>query len=156
MTQADRADIDSIKRMIPHRHPFLLIDSVEQIHLGESAVGVREVSAEEPYFAGHFPGNPIMPGVLIVEAIAQTAAVLVIRSLDMMDANLIVYMMTVDRCRFRKLVRPGDRLELHVRILRSRGKVWRVQGHAMVDGKAVAEAEINAMMVPPEDQSRPE
>lgn len=156
MTQADRADIDAIKRMIPHRHPFLLIDSVEQIHLGESAVGVREVSAEEPYFAGHFPGNPIMPGVLIVEAIAQTAAVLVIRSLDMMDANLIVYMMTVDRCRFRKLVRPGDRLELHVRILRSRGKVWRVQGHAMVDGKAVAEAEINAMMVPPEDQSRPE
>jgi 3-hydroxyacyl-[acyl-carrier-protein] dehydratase len=134
---------------------MLLIDAVREIRKGESAVGVRDVRAEEPHFAGHFPGEPIMPGVLIIEALAQTAGVLVVDTLGQENENLLVYFMTIDRARFRRLVRPGDRLELHVRILRGRGKVWKFYGEARVGDEVAAEAEYSAMIIPPDDRRRP-
>ena len=148
-----RLDLEGIKRMIPHREPFLMIDSVEDIQAGKSAVGMKAIDASEPHFEGHFPGHPIMPGVLIVEAIAQTAAVLVVHSLSMDGGPPLVYLMTADKCKFRRLVKPGDMLELHVEILRSRRRIWRVSGRAMVSGEVVAEAVIDAMMVPNEENS---
>ncbi|TVQ55777.1 MAG: 3-hydroxyacyl-[acyl-carrier-protein] dehydratase FabZ [Rhodobacteraceae bacterium] len=148
------ADLDRIKRMIPHRDPFLLIDKVERILRGESAVGVKRLTPDEPYFAGHFPGEPVMPGVLMVEALAQTAGVLVVDTLGMEDRNLLVYFMTIDKTRFRRIVRPGDTIELHVRILRGRGKVWKFWGEARVDGEIAAEAEYSAMIITPEDPRR--
>jgi 3-hydroxyacyl-[acyl-carrier-protein] dehydratase len=152
--EVGRADLDRIKRMIPHRDPFLLIDSVERIRKGESAVGVKHLTGDEPWFAGHFPGEPVMPGVLIVEALAQTAGVLVVDTLGMIDQNLLVYFMTVDKTRFRKLVTPGDTLEFHATILRGRGKVWKFQGEAKVDGELAAEAEYSAMIITPDDPRR--
>ena len=146
------ADIQDIKRMIPHRYPFLLIDRVREIDLNKSAVGIKNVTFNEPHFQGHFPAQPIMPGVTIVEAMAQTAAVLVVMTLDMVNNNMLVYFLSIDNCKFRRPVTPGDQLELHVRVVRGRGKLWRFRGEGLVDGKVVAEAEFNAMMVPPEDQ----
>nr|WP_325250418.1 3-hydroxyacyl-ACP dehydratase FabZ [Amylibacter sp.] len=146
------ADIQDIKRMIPHRYPFLLIDRVKEIDLNKSAVGIKNVTYNEPHFQGHFPASPIMPGVTIVEAMAQTAAVLVVMTLDMIDNDMLVYFLSIDKCKFRKPVTPGDQLELHVKVIRGRGKLWRFSGEARVDGSVVAEAEFNAMMVPPEDQ----
>ncbi|WGI20686.1 3-hydroxyacyl-ACP dehydratase FabZ [Amylibacter sp. IMCC11727] len=146
------ADIQDIKRMIPHRYPFLLIDRVRDIDLNKSAVGIKNVTYNEPHFQGHFPAQPIMPGVTIVEAMAQTAAVLVVKTLDMMDNDMLVYFLSIDKCKFRHPVTPGDQLELHVKVIRGRGKLWRFFGEGVVDGKVVAEAEFNAMMVPPEDQ----
>jgi 3-hydroxyacyl-[acyl-carrier-protein] dehydratase len=148
------ADLARIMRMIPHRYPFLLIDRVEQIRKSESAVGVKNVTFNEPHFQGHFPAEPVMPGVLIVEAMAQTAGVLVVDTLGMIDQELLVYFMTIDNCRFRNKVSPGDVLELHVRVTRSRGKVFRFAGQAKVSGKLVAEAEFSAMIVDKEDQRR--
>ena len=147
---ATTADLDKIKRMIPHRYPFLMIDKVRDIRTGEFAVGVKNVSANEPFFEGHFPGRPIMPGVLIVEAMAQTAAVLVVQTLDMVDQGKLVYFMTVDKTRFRAPIQPGDILELHVEVLRSKGRVWKFRGIGKSEGKAVAEAEFSAMIVDPE------
>jgi 3-hydroxyacyl-[acyl-carrier-protein] dehydratase len=146
------ADIQDIKRMIPHRYPFLLIDRVREIDLNKSAVGIKNVTFNEPHFQGHFPAQPIMPGVTIVEAMAQTAAVLVVMTLDMVDNDMLVYFLSIDNCKFRRPVTPGDQLELHVRVVRGRGKLWRFRGEGLVDGKVVAEAEFKAMMVPPEDQ----
>ena len=146
------ADIQDIKRMIPHRYPFLLIDRVREIDLNKSADGIKNVTFNEPHFQGHFPAQPIMPGVTIVEAMAQTAAVLVVMTLDMVDNDMLVYFLSIDNCKFRRPVTPGDQLELHVRVVRGRGKLWRFRGEGLVDGKVVAEAEFNAMMVPPEDQ----
>lgn len=146
------ADIQQIKRMIPHRYPFLLIDRVKDVDLNKSAVGIKNVTYNEPHFQGHFPSSPIMPGVTIVEAMAQTAAVLVVMTLDMIDNDMLVYFLSIDKCKFRHPVTPGDQLELHVKVLRGRGKLWRFYGEGVVDGKVVAEAEFNAMMVPPEDQ----
>ncbi len=146
------ADIQDIKRMIPHRYPFLLIDRVREIDLNKSAVGIKNVTYNEPHFQGHFPAQPIMPGVTIVEAMAQTAAVLVVMTLDMIDNDMLVYFLSIDKCKFRHPVTPGDQLELHVKVIRGRGKLWRFYGEGVVDGKVVAEAEFNAMMVPPEDQ----
>ena len=146
------ADIQDIKRMIPHRYPFLLIDRVKEIDLNKSAVGIKNVTFNEPHFQGHFPSSPIMPGVTIVEAMAQTAAVLVVMTLDMIDNDMLVYFLSIDKCKFRHPVTPGDQLELHVKVIRGRGKLWRFYGEGRVDGKVVAEAEFNAMMVPPEDQ----
>jgi 3-hydroxyacyl-[acyl-carrier-protein] dehydratase len=148
------ADIARIKRMIPHRYPFLMIDAVRDIRLGESAIGVKNVTVNEPHFEGHFPAEPVMPGVLIVEAMAQTAAVLVVDTLGMEGQELLVYFMTLDKTRFRQKVGPGDVLELHTRILRGRGKVWKFWGEATVDGKIVAEAEYSAMIVMPGDRQR--
>ncbi len=153
-TKTGVADLARIKRMIPHRYPFLLIDRVEQIHENERAVGIKNVSANEPYFQGHFPAEPVMPGVLIVEAMAQTAGVLVVETLGRIDQELLVYFMTVDNCRFRAKVVPGDVLELHVRVTRSRGMVCRFAGQAKVDGKLAAEAEFSAMIVDKDDKRR--
>ncbi len=148
------ADLARIKRMIPHRYPFLLIDRVEKIRRNESAVGVKNVTNNEPFFQGHFPEKPIMPGVMIVEAMAQTAGVLVVDTLGMIDQDLLVYFMTLDKTRFRKLVVPGDVLELHVKILRGRGKVWKFWGEGIVGGETVAEAEYSAMIITGDDRRR--
>ena len=150
-TFKDSADILEIKRMIPHRYPFLLIDAVREIKANESAVGIKNVTINEPHFQGHFPTKPIMPGVMIVEAMAQTASVLVVKTLDLIDQELLVYFMTLDKCRFRQLVQPGDVLELHVKVLRGRGKIWKFWGEGKVGGKVVAEAEFAAMIVRPDE-----
>ena len=148
------ADVERIKRMIPHRYPFLLIDRVQDIAIGDSAVGIKNVSVNEPHFQGHFPDKPVMPGVLIVEAMAQTAGVLVVETLEMIDQGLLVYFMTLDKTRFRKIVAPGDVLELHVKILRGRGKIWKFWGEAKVGGDVAAEAEFSAMIITPDDEKR--
>ena len=128
------ANLERIKRMIPHRYPFLLIDRVDDIVKNTSAIGIKNVTNNEPHFQGHFPDKPIMPGVMIVEAMAQTAGVLVVETLGMIDQDLLVYFMTLDKTRFRKLVVPGDVLELHVKILRGRGKIWKFWGEGKVNG----------------------
>ncbi len=145
------ADLLTIKRMIPHRYPFLLIDAVRDMDLGKSAVGHKMVTANEPHFEGHFPAKPVMPGVLIVEAMAQTAAVLVVETLDLIDKDMLVYFMSIDGCKFRKPVEPGDHLELRVEVVKQRGKVWKFSGAAYVEDTRVTEAEFTAMIVPPED-----
>ena len=147
-------DLDRIMRMIPHRYPFLMIDKVEGIVPHERAIGIKNVTVNEPYFQGHFPGAPIMPGVLIVEAMAQTAGVLVVESLGKIDQGLLVYFMTIDDTRFRQKVVPGDRLELHVKIERGRGKIWKFWGEGKVDGKICAEARYSAMIIEPDDPRR--
>jgi 3-hydroxyacyl-[acyl-carrier-protein] dehydratase len=141
------ADIDLILRILPHRYPFLLVDRVERIALGKSAVGRKCVSVNEPHFTGHFPGVPIMPGVLIIEAMAQTSAVLVGLTLDLVDRDPLVYFMSVDEAKFRRKVVPGDVLELKVTVQRQRGKVWRFAGEARVGGEVAAEAVFTAMII---------
>ncbi|HEU0220723.1 MAG TPA: 3-hydroxyacyl-ACP dehydratase FabZ [Paracoccaceae bacterium] len=150
-TVAGDADLERILRMIPHRYPFLMIDAVREIRKGESAIGIKNVTSNEPHFQGHFPVKPVMPGVLIVEAMAQTSAVLVVDTLGAEGRGLLVYFMTLDKARFRKVVKPGDRLELHVKVLRGRGKVWKFWSEATVGGELVAEAEYSAMIVTPEE-----
>ena len=142
------ADIDLIQRIIPHRYPFLLVDRVRDIVPFQSAVGIKNVTFNEPHFQGHFPGAPIMPGVTIVEAMAQTAAVMVGVSADLADKNLLVYFMGLDGVKFRRKVVPGDVLELHVTTLRGKpgGKVWKFGGRATVEGDLACEAEFTAMM----------
>ena len=140
------ADLALIKRILPHRYPFLLIDKVRDIVAYESAVGIKCVTANEPHFPGHFPDAPIMPGVLVVEAMAQTAAVVVGLSLNVVGRPLLTYFMGVDNCKFRRMVVPGDVLELHCRAIRGGGKIWKFEGKAMVDGQLCASAEYTAMM----------
>jgi 3-hydroxyacyl-[acyl-carrier-protein] dehydratase len=142
------ADIDLIQRIIPHRYPFLLVDRVRDIVPFQSAVGIKNVTFNEPHFQGHFPGAPIMPGVTIVEAMAQTAAVMVGVSADLADKDLLIYFMGIDGCKFRRKVVPGDVLEMHLTALRGKpgGKVWKFAGRAMVEGEMAAEAEFTAMM----------
>lgn len=141
-------DIEAIKDMIPHRHPFLLIDEVVDLIPDVEATGIKNVNADEPYFEGHFPGHPIMPGVLIIEAMAQTSAVLVVRTMGKQPGS-VVYFMAVDQARFRKPVFPGDRLHLQVVKQRQRGQVWKFQGVARVGEDIVAEATFTAMIVDP-------
>ena len=140
------ADLALIKRMLPHRYPFLLVDKVRDIVPMESCVGIKNVTSNEPHFEGHFPQEPVMPGVLIIEAIAQASAVLVGCSLDLAGKGMGTYFMSIDKCRFRRKVVPGDVLELHIKTLRGGGKVWKFEGRAIVDGELAAEAEIMAMM----------
>lgn len=142
------ADIQTIQRLLPHRYPFLLVDRVEQIDGWHSAVGIKNVSMNEPHFQGHFPGLPIMPGVTIVEAMAQTSAVMVGTALDLLDKNMLIYFMAIDNCKFRRKVIPGDQLRMELRTLRGKpgGKVWKFGGTATVDGQMAAEAEFTAMM----------
>lgn len=153
-TETHDVNLDEIMRMIPHRYPFLMIDRVEKIVPGESAVGIKNVTINEPHFTGHFPQEAVMPGVLIVEAMAQTAGVLVVDTLGKMDEDLLVYFMTIDNTRFRQKVVPGDQLELHVSINQSRGAVYKFRGEARVNGTRVAEADYSAMIIDPQDQRR--
>ncbi|MFP7672943.1 3-hydroxyacyl-ACP dehydratase FabZ [Marivita sp. S0852] len=143
-----RADIQLIQRILPHRYPFLLVDRVEEIDGTQSALGIKNVTMNEPHFQGHFPGMPIMPGVTIVEAMAQTAAVMVGTSLEMADKDMKVYFMAIDKCKFRRKVIPGDQLHMRLTTLRGKpgGKVWKFGGVATVDGEMAAEAEFSAMM----------
>ena len=139
-------DVEQIKKLLPHRAPFLMIDKLSEIKPGESAVAYKAVSINEPHFQGHFPGYAVMPGVLIVEAMAQAAGALVVHSLGLTGANRVVYFMTIDRARFRKPVRPGDMLRIPVKALRQRGPVWRFGGEAYVGDTLCAEAEYSAMI----------
>lgn len=139
-------DIMRVMKLIPHRYPFLMIDKVTDIVLNDSAVGIKSVTMNEYYFEGHFPEKPIMPGVLIVEALAQTAGVLVMETLGDDAGKKLVYFMSIEEAKFRKPVVPGDRLELHVKAMKNRGTVWKFEGTAMVDGQRVAEAIITAMI----------
>ena len=152
-TDLKTADIGLIQRILPHRYPFLLIDKVVDIDGYMSAVGIKNVTMNEPHFQGHFPGNPIMPGVTIVEAMAQTAAVMVGVAMDSADRDLNVYFMAIDGCKFRRMVVPGDVLEMKLTTRRGRpgGKVWRFGGVASVDGELACEAEFTAMMELPKD-----
>lgn len=147
------ADIHLIQRIIPHRYPLLLIDKVRDIVPHTSAVGVKNVTFNEPHFQGHFPGAPIMPGVMIVEAMAQTAAVMVGISNDILDKGALVYFMGIDNAKFRRKVVPGDVLELKIDVLRGKpgGKVWKLHGVATVDGEVAAEADLTAMLDVPKD-----
>jgi 3-hydroxyacyl-[acyl-carrier-protein] dehydratase len=140
------ADIHLIQRIIPHRYPFLLIDKVHGIVPHKGAIGIKNVTYNEPHFQGHFPAAPIMPGVTIVEAMAQTAAIVVGVSLDTIDKELLVYFMAIDNCKFRRKVVPGDVLELHVTVKRGGGRVWKFEGKGIVAGEIAAEAEFTAMM----------
>ncbi len=139
-------DVEDIKRLLPHRSPFLFVERLTDIVAHESATGYKAVGYNEPYFQGHFPSRAVMPGVLIVEALAQTAGALVIHSLALKSENRIVYFLTIEKARFRKPVRPGDMLQLKVKALRKRGPVWRFAGEAYVDGVLCAEAEFSAMI----------
>ncbi len=150
MNKLEVIDIEEIKRLIPHRYPFLLIDFVKGITLGKSAIGIKNVTINEPFFPGHFPKEPIMPGVLIVEALAQTAAVLVVKTINQADEDLLVYFMSMNNTKFRKLVRPGDTLSLKVEVIQNRRNVWRFRGTALVSNEIVAESEFTAMMVKPD------
>ena len=142
------ADIELIQRIIPHRYPFLLIDRVCDVVANVSATGVKNVTFNEPHFQGHFPGAPIMPGVTIIEAMAQTAAVMVGLSNDLVGSGFLVYFMGIEGAKFRRKVVPGDVLELRIRTLRGKpgGRVWKFAGEATVGGATAAEAELTAMI----------
>jgi 3-hydroxyacyl-[acyl-carrier-protein] dehydratase len=141
------ADIQRVMEMIPHRYPLLLVDKVRDLVKDQSAVGIKNVTFNEPHFQGHFPGHPVMPGVLIIEAMAQTAAVLAVHSQPDQSEGKLVYFMSIDNCKFRKPVVPGDVLELHLDLDRRRGAVWRFNAVGIVDGKKVAEALVAAMIM---------
>lgn len=142
------ADIQLIQRIIPHRYPFLLVDKVVDINGTQSGKGIKNVTMNEPHFTGHFPDQPVMPGVLIVEAMAQTAGVMVGVSLGMADKNMKVYFMAIDGVKFRRMVVPGDVLEMQIETTRGKpgAKVWKFKGVATVEGEMAAEAEFTAMM----------
>ena len=133
-------DVERIQQALPHRYPFLMVDRILELEPGERAVGIKNVSANEPYFAGHFPGHPVMPGVLVVEALAQTAAMLGYECREEYRDGGGVLLMGLDKVRFRRPVVPGDQLRLEVTLVQSRGDVWRVKGLATVDGEKAAEA----------------
>ncbi len=140
------ADIELIQRIIPHRYPFLLVDRVVDIDGTKSGTGIKNVTMNEPQFTGHFPGMPVFPGVLQVEAMAQTAAIVVGVGMDLADKNMGVYFMGLDGVKFRRKVGPGDTLRMSVETLRGGGKVWKFKGVATVDGEVACQAEFTAMM----------
>ena len=140
-------DAKEILNLIPHRYPFLLVDRIEEIIVNQSCTGIKNVTINEPFFPGHFPGHPIMPGVLIIESMAQTASALVVYGYDGDIEGLSVYLMKVDKAKFRKPVLPGDQLRMEIIKERNKGEVWQFFGKAFVDDNLVAEASITAMVV---------
>lgn len=143
----ETVDILRIMAAIPHRYPFLMIDRMVEVVLGESAIGIKNVTVNEPFFQGHFPSRPVMPGVLIIEAMAQTAAALVVLTLGDAFEGKLVYFMTIENAKFRRPVGPGDQLRIHVVKERQRGNVYKFRGIARVDGVSVAEASYGAMIM---------
>lgn len=146
-TELGTADIATLLEALPHRYPFLLVDRLKDINGDESCIGIKNVTANEPQFMGHFPGHPVMPGVLMLEGMAQTAGALCILAKASDAPPSLVYLMTIDKAKFRKPVGPGDQLEYHVQKSQSRGAVWKFECMAKVDGKKVCEAEISAMLI---------
>jgi 3-hydroxyacyl-[acyl-carrier-protein] dehydratase len=136
-------DIKEIMSLLPHRYPFLLVDRVLELEPDVKAVGIKNVTINEPFFTGHFPNNPVMPGVLIIEAMAQVAGILAFKS---GMSSMSVYFMSIDKVKFRKPVFPGDQLRFEVNVTHKRGNVWKFRGNALVDGKLTSEAEFTAMM----------
>jgi len=147
------ADIVRIMKLMPHRYPFLLVDKIVDMDGDNSAVGIKNVTINEPFFQGHFPNFPVMPGVLLIEGMAQTAGALCVASMDENYEPQLVYFMSIDRARFRRPVLPGDTVHYHMTKRRNRGRVWRFDGKAKVNGQLVAEAEISAMIVDPSGQA---
>ncbi len=142
------ADIALIQRILPHRYPFLLVDKVVDIDGTNSARGIKNVTFNEPHFQGHFPNAPIMPGITLVEAMGQTAGVMIGVGGDLVDREALIYFMSIDKCKFRRKVVPGDVVELEIKTLRGKpgSKMWRFAGRALVEGEIAAEAEIAAML----------
>lgn len=139
--------IQRILELIPHRYPLLLVDRAREFVPGESIVGIKNVTYNEQFFVGHFPSQPVMPGVLIIESMAQTSAILVVETLGKQFEGKLVYFMSVEEAKFRKPVGPGDQLHIHVKVLKSRGNIWKCGCEAKVDGQKVAEAKITAMIM---------
>lgn len=144
--------IEEIIKSIPHRYPLLLVDRVVAMEKNKSVVGIKNVTFNEPHFMGHFPEKPIMPGVLIVEAMAQTSAIMVVKSSDFKPEEKLVYFMSIDNVKFRKPVVPGDVLELHIEVIQNRGPVWKFAGTGIVNGQKVTQAEFSAMIVDKDKQ----
>jgi 3-hydroxyacyl-[acyl-carrier-protein] dehydratase len=144
-------DVEGIQKLLPHRPPFLLVDRVVEFEANKRLVGWKGVTMNEPFFPGHFPGHPVMPGVLILEALAQAGALLAIMSIGPEAADKITYLMGIDGAKFRRPVVPGDRLELHVEVAKQKGAVWKETAKAIVDGHVVAEAEFMAMLADREE-----
>jgi 3-hydroxyacyl-[acyl-carrier-protein] dehydratase len=142
----DAAGIKDILAALPHRYPFLMVDRIYDIRGDEHGIGVKNVTFNEPHFQGHFPGNPVMPGVLVLEGMAQTAGVLCIRTMESQTLPRIVYFLTIDKAKFRKPIVPGDVLEYHMNRIQRRKNMWWYRGEAKVDGQVVAEAELGAMI----------
>ena len=143
------ADIARILTLLPHRYPFLLVDKIVDMDGDNSAIGIKNVSYNEPFFQGHFPNFPVMPGVLLIEGMAQTAGALCVAALKDTYEPQLVYFMAIDRARFRRPVLPGDTIHYHMVKRRNRGRVWRFDGKAIVNGQIVAEAEVSAMIIDP-------
>ncbi|MCB1486139.1 MAG: 3-hydroxyacyl-ACP dehydratase FabZ [Bauldia sp.] len=144
-TQLVDIDIQTIYKLLPHRYPFLMVDRIVDIDGDNSAVGIKNVTINEPYFAGHFPGQPIMPGVLLIEGMAQTAGAICILARGQ-DSPKVVYFMTIDQAKFRRPVLPGDTVEYHVKKIRNRSNIWKFNAEAMVGGNKVAQATISALI----------
>ncbi len=145
--RAATADIARVMAVLPHRYPFLMLDRLTEIVSGERAVGLKNVTINEPFFTGHFPGAPIMPGVLLIEAMAQTAAALVVETLGPDMRDKIVYLMSIEDARFRAPVRPGDQVHVHVTKMHARNRAWKFRGECRVGGAVAAEATYTAMIV---------
>jgi 3-hydroxyacyl-[acyl-carrier-protein] dehydratase len=141
-------DTEAIQKILPHRPPFLLVDRVVLLEPGKRLVAWKGVTMNEPFFVGHFPGKPVMPGVLILEALAQACGLLAMKSIEPGEdvKDKVTFLMSIDGAKFRRPVVPGDRLELHVEIVKRKGAIWRQKGAAVVDGQTVAEAEFMAML----------
>ena len=150
-TELGKADTRRVLQLLPHRYPFLMVDRIFDMDRDESAVGLKAVSVNEPFFQGHFPNFPVMPGVLIIEGLAQTAGALCVHHLGATYKPQLVYFMGIDRAKFRKPVLPGDVLHYHVKKIRSRGRAWRFACEAKVNGQVVAEAEVSAMILDQDD-----